>query len=470
MARPRGITSSKFQIFTLGNFIHILSKPIPVGLLLDGEEQKISKTIQLYLEQTKHEINWFKNEPNLKKEIPTICQAISNRYYPNTQTDKRTIRASRSNGYHDWDWDEYCCNWNAKNVLEQLKLPATELKKLQKLISHEACVIDPLERWKPLVNFISINKRDHLKGKALLAQTYYSMEHMLRLFYEEIVGEKLTPAGEPLNPLGSNFYGEHVENDELKYLQYVVNDYHLNPNPKLILIVEGEGEYQEFPVLSKELLGYPFLRLGIEIFHTGGISGFTGTKRLDNYGAFERFIDYHHQNQTIVFIILDDEGRIRPVKEKLTKARSKLNPDRFLTNPNYVNLWAGKTIEFSNFTDEEIANAMTLLSENRYSFSSSEIALCRSETSKQDKDTLSQLYKNKLDYSLDKPKLLKVLFKNVIAYPENEHDASGKPKRQVIQFLQEIIQLASKNHQPINSEIWKKNQDSGYFGGSWKTP
>ncbi len=80
---------SQFQIFTLGNLIHILSKPIPVGLLLNGEGKDIYNTIQPYLEWTKHEINSFKNRPNLKKEIPTICQAISNRYYPSTQTDRR---------------------------------------------------------------------------------------------------------------------------------------------------------------------------------------------------------------------------------------------------------------------------------------------------------------------------------------------------------------------------------------------
>jgi hypothetical protein len=296
-------------------------------------------------------------------------------------------------------------------------------------MSTKASSIDPLEEWKPLVNFVSLEKRKRLKGDALLAQTFYSMEHMLRLFHEEITHEKLKPAGEPLNRFGSNFYGEEIEKDELKYLQYVVNDYHLNPNPKLILIVEGEGEYQEFPRLSQELLGYPFPRLGIKIFHTGGISGFTGTKKLDHYGAFERFIDYHHQNQTIVFIILDDEGRTSQVREKLIVARSKLNPDRFLTNPNYVNLWDGKTIEFTNFNDEEIATAMTRISEYRYLFTSSEIALCRCETSKQDKDTLSQLYKNKLNYSLGKPKLLEILFNNVLAHPENEYPtASQKDK------------------------------------------
>ena len=459
---------SQFQIFTLENLIHILSKSIPVGILLGCEKQKILKTIQLNQELTQQQLHSFKNSGNLKKEIPTICQAISNRYFPNTQTDRRTIRISSSMGYHDWDWNEYCDNWNAENVLEQLELNVAKLKELHNLISSKASLIDPLEKWKPLTNFVSVEKKRNLKGNALLAQTYYSMENMLRLFYEEITHEKLTPTGEPLNRVEASFYCEDVEKDELKCLQYVVNDYHLNPNPKLILIVEGEGEYQEFPVLSRELLGYPFPRLGIEIFNIRGISGFTGSKKNDPYGALEKFIDYHHHNQTIVFIILDDEGRASQVKGNLIRTRSKLNPDRFLTNPNYINLWAEKTIEFSNFNDEEIATAMTQISENRYSFAPAEISRCRSKTSEQDKDTLSQLYRNKLDYSLEKPKLLKILFKNVLAHPQNEYDASGHPKRPAVKFLQEIIQLASKNHQPTNAEIWKKNQDSGFFGAPWQ--
>ncbi len=460
---------SQFQVFTLESLIQILSKPIPIGLLLDSEEQQIIENIQLQQEWTQHEINAFKNTAKNRKELPTICQAISNRYYPNTQTDRRKIRISSSMGYYDWDWHQYCHNWSAENVLEQLKLTIDELKELQNSISLIASSTDPLEKWKPLANFVSVEKRRNLKGNALLAQTYYSMEHMLRLFYEEITDEKLPPAGEPLNNGGFNFYGEDVERDELQYLQYLVNDYHLNPNPKLILIVEGEGEYQEFPRLSQELLGYPFPRLGIKIFHTGGIAGFTGTKKLDNYGAFERFIDYHHQNQTIVFIILDDEGRTSEVRGKLIKGRSKLNPDRFLTNSNYVNLWDGKTVEFSNFADEEIANAMTLISENRYTFTPEEISGCRSAASNHDQDTLSQLYKTKLDYGLEKPKLLKVLFDNVLAHSDNEHDADGNPKRPVVAFLQDIIELAAKNYQPTSHEIWKKNQDSGVFGAPWKT-
>lgn len=460
---------SQFQIYILNDFLHSISKSIPLDVLLEENHESILKALKISLEFNKGVVTWFKDPSTLENKIPIICQVISNRYYPQTQTDKRRIHISSSNGYHDWNWNEYCYNWNAEIVLKQLGLTVAELKELHNSMSTKASSIDPLEEWKPLVNFVSLEKRKRLKGDALLAQTFYSMEHMIRLFHEEITHEKLNPAGEPLNRVGSNIYGKDIEKDELKYLQYVVNDYHLNPNPKLILIVEGEGEYQAFPRLSQELLGYPFPRLGIKIFHTGGISGFTGTKKLDHYSAFERFIDYHHQNQTIVFIILDDEGRASQVRENLIRARSKLNPDRFLTNPTYVNLWDGKTIEFSNFTDEEIANAMTIISEKRYSFAASEIALCRHETSNQDKDTLSQLNKEKLAYGLEKPKLLKILFNNVLAHPENEHDASENPKRQVIKFLHDIIKLASKNHQPISSEIWRNNQDSGYFGGPWKS-
>lgn len=460
---------SQFQIYILNDFLHSISKSIPLDILLEENHESILKTLKISLEFNKGVVTWFKDPSKIENKIPIICQVISNRYYPQTQTDKRTIRISSSNGYHDWNWNEYCYNWNAESVLKQLGLTVAELKKLQNLISFKASSIDPLEKWKPLTNFVSVEKRKHLKGNALLAQTYYSMEHMLRLFHEEITNEKLTPAGELLTRAGANFYGEDIEKDELKYLQYVVNDYHLNPNPKLILIVEGEGEYQEFPRLSEKLLGYPFPRLGIEIFNIRGITGFTGIKKMEPYGALEKFIDYQHHNQTMVYVILDDEGRTRPVREKLINARSKLNPDRSLTNSSYINLWVGKTIEFSNFNDEEIAHAMTQLSEKRYSFTPSDIALCRSETNNQDKDTLSQLYKDKLNYDLGKPKLLKILFDSVLAHPENEYDDNGNPKRQVVKFLQDIIQLASKNHQPINPEIWRKNQDSGYFGKPWNS-
>ena len=80
---------------------------------------------------------------------------------------------------------------------------------------------------------------------------------------------------------------------EAEGFEFLTNEYHLNPKPKLILIVEGNGEEEQFPRLSKKLFGYSFSKLGIEVVNIRGVAGFTGRKGLDQYGALEKFIDYY---------------------------------------------------------------------------------------------------------------------------------------------------------------------------------
>jgi hypothetical protein len=61
-----------------------------------------------------------------------------------------------------------------------------------------------------------------------------------------------------------------------------------------------------------------------------------------------------------------------------------------------------------NFTPDEIANAMTKVSGNRYTFEAAEIVECESRSGEEG-DPLSRLYEEKLDYGLKKPRLLEAL-------------------------------------------------------------
>lgn len=392
-----------------------------------------------------------------------ICQIISNRYFPKTQSDRRTIHYSISGYYHynKWDWYEYCRNWDAKAVLDDIGVSIDELKQLHRLVSVDAEFVDPLEEWYELISFISVERRKKLKGHALLAQSLYSMEHMLRLFYEDLTGEKLQPPDESPMWKQDMFYGEGVTQNELQYLEFITNQYRLNPRPKLILVVEGNGEDEQFPRLSEKLFGHHFPRLGIEVRNIHGVGGFEGRKRVDKYGALEKFIDDYHYRQTIVFVVLDNEGRVRDVKNKLLQAKS-IYSERTVTISDYFYIWS-KSIEFDNFSDEEIAKAMTELCENRYTFQEKEITNCKGQFTKGG-DPLSNLYNEKLDYDLSKPKLLEILFGYIISHPEKEFDEKEKAKRPVVQVIHKVINLAAKNHQPHRLDTWRENQQSGYFG------
>lgn len=293
------------------------------------------------------------------------------------------------------------------------------------------------------------------------------MELMLRLFYEDVTGDKLPSPDEGgvRSDWKDRIYGKGVTQNELQYLEFLANQYHLNPRPKLILVVEGNGEEEQIPRLAEDLLGYPFPRLSIEVVNIQGVGNFTGEKRLERYGALERFIDDHHYRQTIVFVVLDNEGRATTVKERLVKTRSKSYPKRTVTKDEYIYIWS-RNIEFDNFSDDEIAEAMRELCERRYIFKTEEVKECRKNFNPKKGDILAKLYKEKTGYGLSKPELLKFLFGCIISASDSEFDNDRQPKRPIVQVIQKVLNLAADNNQPTSYDIWQKNQESGYFGNS----
>lgn len=246
-------------------------------------------------------------------------------------------------------------------------------------------------------------------------------------------------------------------------LEFLANRYHLNPKPRLIFAVEGQGEEKQFPRLAEKIYGVPFSRVGIEVVNLNGIDGFTGKKNLDKYSALEKFIDYHHSRQTYVFIVLDNEGRAAQVAKALLGLKSKFHPKRKVTREKNIYLW-NTSIEFDNFTHEEIASAMTKLSEGRYTFTTEEIAACEAAQKAKKGDPLRGLFQEKVNYTLSKPKLLNALVDRICECPDQEADEHGNIKRKIVQLVKEVIDLAAKNHQPVTIDIWQKNQESGSLG------
>lgn len=386
------------------------------------DDQKQNKVAKRTFELAEALIESLKETGIRGEKAPLLCQIISNRFFPETQTDQRNISLSVPISFPGvyrgwkWGWDEYCDTWDAKSLLKDLDLTIDDIKNIHERLSLDAQWIDPLEHWYALVSFVALDHKEKLRGAALLAQTFYSMEHMLRLFYKKLTGENLFAPNESYGWNPDKYHGDGVSQNKLKYLEFLANQYHLNPRPNLILIVEGNGEEEQLPRLSDELFGYSFSTLGIEIINVQGVGNFTGQKKTDKYGALEKFIDYYHNRQTIVFVILDNEGRAQTVKNKLTGATSKFNTNRFLTKPEYIHLWEKKTIEFENFSDNEIAQALSEISNGGYAFSSDQIADCYSQLDAGKSDPISRLFKEKMGSGLNKRELLGILFGYIVLF------------------------------------------------------
>ena len=447
---------SSFQIYHLWNLWKRTSISIPLiwwGSLDEDERQE--KALELAEVGKQHRKVWAEGGDRFTQAVE-VCIAIANRYYPNTQSDRRTIRFSMPLDY-EWDWRKYCRRWNANEELSKLNISPENLRELQRDLASEAQHIDPIRDWYSLVQFVSLGKKEKLKDKALLAQKLYAMATMLRLFFQHVTGERLVPP-DGVGPK-HYYYGDGVSERELEFLEYLTNQYNLNPRPRLILVVEGKGELDQIPRIA-QVIGYSLDRVGIRLEFLGGISEFTGDQMEGKSGGrLARFIDYHHQLQTLVYCILDNENGSRKVKDKLLKARSRYPQSRrFVTKEDYLFVWE-KNFEFDNFTDSAIAKALSSLAGNQKSFSETEVNNCRQNFGKPGYQ-LEKLFRCKTKRELNKRELARIL---VDGFVEGTKRGESREPPKIVSKLQEIIRLARQNQPPVRKASWLRNQESGFL-------
>lgn len=450
---------SLFQLFSLKKLLDKTNVTLDISFWTECSENQIQLDSDKLLMLTDF-YKWPISDDSQRYLLPYLCQIISNRYYPITQTDQRLYKVKWPSPYINWDWQEFSQKWNSKEVSSLLNIDINLVKKWQDEIAATALIVDPLEKWYPLISFVCLDKKKKLKNHALLAQIFYSMEHMIRLFYKDITGE-IIPSIEDkyFGRRGSRKYFD-TEN-KMKQMEYTINRYHLNSRPKLILVLEGKGEEEQIPRLASEILGYSFPSVGIEVINLEGVGNFTGQKGKDKYGALARFIDDHHHRGTFVYVILDREGGGDKVKDKLIKKQSAYYPKRTITKEEYFCIWE-KNIEFDNFSGAEIAYALTELCGQRYLFTAEDISIIKSDFSHKG-DILSELYFEKTEYHLNKPELLKIMCDGIINNADNEF-IDGMPQHPIINIIKNIIELANMNYLPVNDDIWRKNQSTGYWG------
>lgn len=222
--------------------------------LIAKSDQELAKDVFSFYKTLRTHLPEFKITLETLNNTALVCQAISNRYFPATQTDQRTV--SISSVAFDWDWHEYRDTWNARRIADEMGLAPVDIFNMWSHLDREASRIDPLRDWDDLLRFISVREKQRLRGKALLADSLRSMATMLALFYEDVSGKLIQDSFSARREL----LPQEERDGTLRELEYVVNKYNLNPRPRLIFVVEGETEVDQIPQLMGSLLGIQSLK------------------------------------------------------------------------------------------------------------------------------------------------------------------------------------------------------------------
>lgn len=408
-----------------------------------------------------------KNDPKSQLDNPRfdaviLAQAIASRYYPPARGDHRTITIPDD---WDWDWDDYARTWNAQAVAIRFGISPADVRRYYELLDSALFFADPLEDWDDLLSFIKLRARERLKGDAQYGQALRAMRQMFGLFFKDLTSQALEPRKGTLIERyalkGSQLARSSEDRlarvkSEADLLEFVVNRYGLNPRPALVLFVEGDGEEAAIPKLIGRRYGLKIPVAGIEIRNLGGVAGFTGLKRGERYGALEKVIEELHLNQTVVFVVLDNEGGVRAVRKKLADKVSRYSPKRTVIRREFIHIWE-RNIELDNFTPEEVAAALTWTAEGRYQFTAQEVEEVSGAFGLQG-DPISRLFETKVQYCLPKPELLCHLIDLLPL------DDPATLKRPLLVLLDQIVKIAALNHKPTFIDTWFENQESGYLG------
>lgn len=447
-------------------------------IVLSG--MSLSVDLDSYLESSLNgAINWEKNGNSWlrytndtadvfrthehRRAVALLCQFISNRYYPQTQGDQRTIRVPKM-AYSDdwmnvkgldWNWREFARNWKPHEVERLFDLSPTKLRHAYEGLAISQAHCDPLERWYQLVQFIKLSQREKLKGDALRAETLRSGAHILRFLYKDLYDEDLPHPNEVTGKVITHIPELETRIDKRRYLELVVNRYGLNPQPTVSLIVEGRSEENAVTAIFQQYFGAHPGKYGIEIIALGGVDAATGTKE-DRFRAIIRLIDYLHHHQTFAFLILDNERYAKKLKAEAQKAKS-IHSRRYVTRPAYLKVWK-RAFEFDNFSCTEIAAVLTEMAAGKGRFSCTEIGVCQQNPDPGAK--LKELYWQKIGKKLDKLKLSTLLTERMFS-PASHQKIANRP---IIKTLERVTSLAARNPFPTMQKVWEKNQASKYFG------
>jgi hypothetical protein len=405
-----------------------------------------------------------RNEPESRLDNPrfdavALAQAIASRYSPQARGDLRTITTPA-----DWDWHAYAGEWRADDVVARFGISQAEVKRYYEMLDAELSFTDPLEDWDDLLRFVHLSERKRLKGDAQYGQTIRAMRDMFGLLFKDLSGQPLRPGKGSLAERYALHEGSQLARSpqdrrarasgEVELLEFVANRYGLNPRPALVMFVEGDGEAAAIPRLVDRLFNVSLPVLGVEIRNLHGVAGFTGSKK-ERYGALEKVIEELHLSQTVVFVVLDNEGHGgHEIRQRLANRPSTYFPKRTVIRREFIHIWE-RSIELDNFLPEEIAAALTLAADERHRFTAQEVADA-SAAFGQRGDPISSLFNDRTQYALPKCAFLCHLVDQL-----QPGDARTRP---LVVLIDEILDIAALNHKPTFVDTWFENQESGYLG------
>ena len=256
-------------------------------------------------------------------------------------------------------------------------------------------------------------------------------------------------------------YGAEILSQPRQMLEFLCNEYNINPKPQAIIFTEGD----EWKAIKKvfDFYGYKTELLGIEFRSISGEGNFS----LANWQCF---IEYMHEKQVLIYFLLDnDTGHSIIEAKKILKAKRKFyfpQLQKVIPQEGRVIIWGEEnkisSFEEANFTNSDIKKAFA---KQNIVISIRDINSIRKNGARKSglikaieiKYCIKQYNKN-----YKKPQLDKDLV--TIMLEKRRKNPGAKHKTQLENFVIKTGKIILLNNQPKGKDSQKKIFSTGLMG------
>jgi len=520
--------------------VHLIKRSNKIYLKTNLEKQLDDKPYQLlpgdklfkYLEHKKLYEDSFKQEFSWKiaKQRLLKCKQIFDKklyflldiqgvYYPYGKLGGKKINVV--GGLEKWGRKKY--RFNLRKELSSLKLSINDIVRWYKEFSDKTHLYLGVERddWVQLWKSIDWNEKDNLQGNVRLGIDCLQWAIMLKRFVQDHEKKEILDVDEVRNVLDKDilqfdlndtklnnlrsirnrwYYDlekdKNYYHDNLKRLFYLVNDFGIDYQPRVMVFVEGKIEEEILQKHWKDWYGISAENLGIEFVDFGGVDKILSTaetvKKLRNLTTkldqeyrivhlkkqekielnnlirileetdivisnFQSLINYNLEKwQILPFFVADNEGNIKKTLE--SGKIIKFEEQSYDVPEEWKFIWGisnkhkpfkGKDFEFANFSDKEIRKAIKqCVHEN--------IFLKRIKEVRGMEKGIKEIGPEVKRYKFQ---IVEKLFSNLFEEYGKSKDESFIAKRPVSELVEKITKLGVLNHLPINTKIELENKE-----------
>jgi hypothetical protein len=281
-------------------------------------------------------------------------------------------------------------------AMRDLGVTPSEVQDMAEGLITQTWFFDPLRQWLPLVRNMNPDKWEDLSGPALSAIDSRVAAEVLLQFYEDLAHAN---AAEPLPEIPS--MESHPLHERIKRqaeeLDPQLTNFGLSPVPSVLVVLEGPSDLILMR-LTMQLMGIRVVRNFIELVESGGadveltlLAGFASEpdpgRVLEDHVVLRR-------PTTRLLRVVDEEGKsssaagraaVKRVLVERIRAGLRyrggpvLHPDD-LEKLVEVYSWGPLPMEFANFTDRELATAISRLRRPATSVTPAQLAVARKAT------------------------------------------------------------------------------------------